>query len=201
MSSDPAADHGTDTDHQTDTDAASTARSRLLGVSVAATAAFVAAALAAALLPERLGTPAAVLDVVLFAAGSAAFAAALVRAAGRSRAEELSVAGLFLLAGSAPRRVRRVLLGCLVIQTVVAFATAAARPFTPLAFGVLVPTFGLGACGLWAALHGTFPAKRAAATAARAGLERRQPPVHPDGGGPSARMGRPQSLPTRRRRR
>jgi hypothetical protein len=125
-----------------------------------ATALFALAATAAAVAPSTLGTPVAVLDLILFVAGLAAFAAALVRAAARSRREELSVAGLFLLTGSAPVAVRRAMLGALAVQTVVAIATAAARPFTPLAFGVLVPTLGLGACGLWAARHGTFPPRR-----------------------------------------
>lgn len=132
---------------------------RLVTATVAVTVVFVVAAIAAAVRPALLGTPVAVLDLALFVAGSLMFAAALVRAAARSRHEELSVAGLFLLSGSAPPDVRRALLGCLALQVVVAFATAAARPFTPLAFGVLVPTFGLGACGLWAARHGTFPSR------------------------------------------
>jgi hypothetical protein len=126
------------------------------------TAAFVVAATAAAVAPATLATPVAVVDLVLFAAGLAAFAAALVTAAGRSRHEDLSVTGLFLLTGSAPTAVRRLLLGALAAQIVVAFATAAARPFTALAFGILVPTFGLGACGLWAARHGSFPARGSA---------------------------------------
>lgn len=132
---------------------------RLVTATAAVTAVFTVAAIAAAVRPEQLGTPVAILDVVLFTVGSLTFAAALVRAARRSRHEELSVAGLFLLSGSAPPDVRRAMLGCLVLQTVVAFATAAVRPFTPLAFGVLVPTFGLGACGLWAARHGTFASR------------------------------------------
>ena len=178
-----------------------TAGGRLVTVAVGGTAAFVVCAVAAALAPERLGTPVAVLDVVLFVAGVAAFTVALVRAAGRSRHEELSVSGLFLLTGSAPPDIRRVLLGCLAAQTVVAFATAAVRPFTPLAFGVLVPTFGLGACGLWAARHGTFPAKAAPATGGRAGVERRRSPSDSGSDGASAMMEPPQSLPRRRRRR
>ena len=135
---------------------------------VVATVAFTVAALAAAAVPARLGTPVAVLDLVLFVVGLAVFTVALLRAAARSRHEELSVAGLFLLSGTAPARVRRAMLGCLTTQTVAAFATAAIRPFTPLAFGVLVPTLGLAACGLWAARHGTFPSK--------AGAARRPPP-------------------------
>ena len=72
-------------------------------------------------------------------------------------AEELSVAGVFFLSGSAPAPVRRALLGDLTVQVVVALATATARPYTPLAFGVLVPVFGLGMCGLWGATAGRFP--------------------------------------------
>lgn len=140
--------------------------------SLAGTAAFAVAAVAAAVAPGALAVPAAVLDLVLFTLGLVAFAAALLRAAGRSRREELSISGLFLLTGSAPPPVRRALLGALAVQVVVALATASIRPFTPLAFGVLVPTFGLGACGLWAARHGAFPAR---------GQARRRPAPGPAG--------------------
>ena len=34
--------------------------------------------------------------------------------------------------------------------------TAAAEPYTALAFGVLTPMYGLGLTVLWAALHGEF---------------------------------------------
>jgi hypothetical protein len=44
-----------------------------------------------------------------------------------------------------------------VIQVAVAVATAAARPFSELAFGVLVPLFGMALLALWSARHGTFP--------------------------------------------
>jgi hypothetical protein len=39
---------------------------------------------------------------------------------------------------------------------VVAFAAAALRPFTSLAFGILVPMWGLALAGVWGARHGTF---------------------------------------------
>jgi hypothetical protein len=74
------------------------------------------------------------------------------------------VAGLYLLIGSAPRPVQVRLLVALAVPSVVAIATSVAtasvRPFTPLAFGLLVPMFGLACCGLWAAYHGAFPARR-----------------------------------------
>jgi hypothetical protein len=42
---------------------------------------------------------------------------------------------------------------------VVAVTAAALRPFTALAFSVLVPMLGLGLMALWAARHGRFPVK------------------------------------------
>jgi hypothetical protein len=56
----------------------------------------------------------------------------------------------------------------LAIQVVVAVTTASIRPFTTLAFGILVPMFGIGMNGLWAARHGRFgPRILAAATPIR----------------------------------
>jgi hypothetical protein len=46
---------------------------------------------------------------------------------------------------------------------IVAVVGAALRPFSPLAFGILVPVFGLGCAGLWAAHHGSFGPREPAA--------------------------------------
>lgn len=99
----------------------------------------------------------AIFDLVLFALGCLVFVRTLLLAAERSRTEELSVAGIWFLSKSAPAEIQRWLLGCLVVQTVAAFVTAGLRPYTSLAFGVLVPMFGLGLCGLWAVRSGSFP--------------------------------------------
>jgi hypothetical protein len=40
---------------------------------------------------------------------------------------------------------------------VISFVAAGLRPYTAVAFGVLVPMFGLGLTGLWAVRSGTFP--------------------------------------------
>jgi len=45
---------------------------------------------------------------------------------------------------------------------VAAFATAAARPNSSLAFGILAPLWGQGLAGLWGARHGAFPPRPAA---------------------------------------
>lgn len=123
------------------------------------TGVFVVSAAAGAGWPDALAWPSAVVALVLFAVGCVAFVRALLLAAQRSRREELDVAGVFFLGGHAPAEVRRALLGALAVQVVVAIVAASVRPFTPLAFGVLAPVYGLGLSGLWGATAGTFPRK------------------------------------------
>ena len=120
------------------------------------TAAFAVTAVTATVV-DALQPLALVVDVVLFLAGCVAFVAAYLRAVNRSRTDSIAVTSLFFLAGSAPPAVRRSLLGALAAQVVLALATAIARPYTILAAGTLVPLYGLGLCGLWAARHGSFP--------------------------------------------
>lgn len=97
-------------------------------------------------------------DLVLFLVGVVAFFWAYAVAVGRSREHEIGIGGLFFLAGkeTAPAIAKRVLLGALAVQVVVAVATASVRPFTTLAFGILVPLHGLAHAGLWSARHGRF---------------------------------------------
>jgi hypothetical protein len=100
--------------------------------------------------------PAFVVAVAMFAVGTGLFVAALVLAAGRSRSAEIGMGGLFFLQGAAPANIQRHLLGSLAVEVAVAFATAAAKPYTSLAFGILAPVYGMGLAGLWAARHGEF---------------------------------------------
>jgi hypothetical protein len=68
------------------------------------------------------------------------------------------VLGVFFLGGDvAPPDVRRQLLGSAATQAIVAIVTASSRPYTAVAYGVLVPMLGLGLTGLWGATHGRFP--------------------------------------------
>lgn len=129
----------------------------LVRASIAGTTLFTLVALAAAAAPDALAVVAVVVDLLLFAAGCVAFVLALLRAAARSRTDELTLGGLFWLSGSAPAAVRRPLLWSFGVEVVVALATASARPFTGLAFGILVPVYALGLAGLWGARAGTFP--------------------------------------------
>lgn len=132
---------------------------RLVQMARWATALFVVVSVGAALW-MKLEVLAVIVDVSLFAAGCVVFLWGYFRGLGRSREEVVSLGGLFFLGGDvAPSGVTRELRMLLGIQIVVAIATASARLFTGLAFGVLVPMFGLGVLALWGALHGTFPAR------------------------------------------
>jgi hypothetical protein len=103
-------------------------------------------------------------SMVLFAIGVATTLWAYTRALDRSRVEEVGVANLYLLTGhTAPKRVGRLLIGSLVVQIVAAIAGAwigvvglDEGELNALAFGVLVPMFGIGMNGVWAARHGSY---------------------------------------------
>jgi len=118
---------------------------------------FVITAVIATLDPESLGWPGIIVSLVLFAVGAAAMLMAFFAAVERSRTQTIAVGGLYFGAGSTPRAVRWHLLGATMIQLVVGLTTASIRPFTVVAFGTLVPVFGLGLMGLWTARHGEFP--------------------------------------------
>jgi hypothetical protein len=114
---------------------------------------------AAAIDPDAYIGPFFAVALVWFFGGSALFAVDVVLAASRSRDDAMGIGGLFFLVGSAPRSIQWNLLGSLALQVAVSIAGAAARPFTPLAFGTLAPVLALSLCGLWGVRHGVFPAR------------------------------------------
>jgi hypothetical protein len=119
-----------------------------------ATVAFVVASAAGVAWAGPIRLAAAGLHVVLFAGGSLLFLAAFGVAVGRSRSEQVTLGGTFLLSGTAPRRVRRAFGGLLAIQVVVGLVAASLRPFTPVAFAVLASMSAFGAMAWWGARHG-----------------------------------------------
>jgi hypothetical protein len=121
------------------------------------TGVYVATAIIATITPDAFGGVITAVSLALFAIGVVAFAWSYVVAVGRSRYDLIGIGGLYFLAGSAPRVVRTRLLGALGVEVVVALVTSSIRLFTAVAFGVLVPIFGLGLAGLWGARHGKFP--------------------------------------------
>ncbi|HEY4332036.1 MAG TPA: hypothetical protein VGM78_05685 [Ilumatobacteraceae bacterium] len=142
-------------------------RTDLIGTGVFAVTALVAAIV----FNHAARLPAVFVSLLLFAAGVFAFLWSYWTAVQRSRTDNIAVAQLYLLlSGCAPKPVQRVLNGTLAVQVIVGLGTAIARNRTDgragstLAFGILVPMFGLGLNGLWCARHGTF-APRAQRTA------------------------------------
>lgn len=143
----------------------------------------VTAALAAIVFSTAFQWIGAITALSLFAIGVGTFLWSYLHAVQRSRTDEISVAGLYFLSGSpTPAAVKRPMLALLAIQVVTATVTTFARlegpdgrPGSSLAVGFLVPMFGFGLNGLWAAFHGTFPERR-----------RRAPAVDPAGSGDGA---------------
>lgn len=136
-------------------------RGNLLGTAVFLVTLLVAVPLRA----ERFGQVLiAVVSLVLFAIGIATSLWAYTAALERSRVQEVGVANLFLLTGStAPRPVKRAMILALVVQVVAALTGAAIgvaglqeSDLNALAFGVLVPMFGIGMNGAWAARYGSY---------------------------------------------
>jgi hypothetical protein len=103
-------------------------------------------------------------SMVLFAIGVLTSLLAYTRALERSRVEEVGVANLFLLTGeTAPKPVRRTMSWALGLQIVAAITGAwigvvglDKGRLNALAFGVLVPMFGIGMNGMWAATNGSY---------------------------------------------
>ena len=127
---------------------------RVIQASLAGTAVFAATVLPAAAGADAFEVPAVAVSLVLFVVSMPLALLALARAAVRTARQEdrITVTGLFFLSGSAPRPVRLLLLGSLVVSLVVTVVSAAREPF-----GVLQPVFPLSLCAHWAAHHGTFP--------------------------------------------
>jgi len=89
---------------------------------------------------------------------------AYIAALERSRTNEIGVANLYLLTGpTAGTRVKRLMTSLLALQVVVAFTGAiigaaglSGSEVNALAFGILVPMFGIGLNGIWSVRHGVF---------------------------------------------
>lgn len=138
----------------------------LVRADVVGTAVFVAAlAIAVPLRNDRAGQVLiVVVSLMLFAVGIATGLWAYTTALERSRTHEVGVANLYLLTGTtAPRRIKRIMSLALAVQVVAAISGASIgvaglseNELNALAFGVLVPMFGIGINGLWAARYGSY---------------------------------------------
>lgn len=126
----------------------------------------VSATLSAVFFTGALRVVAVVVAVGLFTVGVVTFLWSYWTAVQRSRTDNIAVVQLYFLAsGSTPRDVKRTMNLALAVQAVVGLGTAIARNTTDgragstLAFGILVPMFGLGLNGLWCSKFGRFSAR------------------------------------------
>lgn len=144
----------------------------IIRLNVIGTVLFIASAAIASIIFDGIAkTQGVVVSLALFGSGVVFFLWGYWRAVQRSRHDSMSVTELYFLVGPhVDRRVSRVMNSLLVIQVVVAVAAALVRSSTPaadgtstpgstLAFSVLAPVFGLSLNGLWASVHGRFPAR------------------------------------------
>ena len=130
---------------------------RIVQLSWAGTALFVVTAALGAAVPAA-DLPALVVSLTLFTSGTVLFFVAYARAVSRSRTDNIGIMAMFFLEGRvAPGPLKRRLLGSFGVEVAVAVATAAVRPNTSLAFGILAPVYGLALAGVWGAYHGMFP--------------------------------------------
>lgn len=140
--------------------------SRLVRGNLIGTAAFVVAlAIGLPFKDDRWAqTMVVVVSLVLFAIGIATGLWAYAQALERSRVQEVGVANLFLLTGpTAPSAVKRSMALALAVQVVAAIVGASVgvsglgeKELNAMAFGVLVPMFGIGMNGAWAARYGSY---------------------------------------------
>jgi hypothetical protein len=125
----------------------------IIGFGWLANAVFAVTAIPAAAGVEALETVSIVVALVLFFVAIGAFVYAFVLAAARSAdGDNVAVANLFFLQGSAPRPVQHQFLAMFGVCLLVAIATVVWAPF-----GFLVPMLPIGLAGVWAARDGTFP--------------------------------------------
>ncbi len=142
----------------------SVASVRIVSTNLAGTAVFVITAVLASVVFENpWKVLAVVVALVLFSVGVITFIWSYWTAVQRSRTDNIAVAQLYMLAGrSTPRSVKIQMNFALLTQVVAALATAISRsstdgrPGSTLAFGILVPMFGLGLNGLWCSKFGSF---------------------------------------------
>jgi hypothetical protein len=126
---------------------------RILVVGWVANALFGATAIPVALgLDDIIGVAIGVaLFLFLVAMGTFVYAF-VVGVARTTQGDNVAVANLFFLQGSAPRPVRRAFLVVFLVCLAITVGTVAWEPF-----GVLVPMLPIGLAGVWAARYGVFP--------------------------------------------
>jgi hypothetical protein len=131
---------------------------RIVAIGWVANVLFAVTAIPVALGVDDLLGVAIAVALLLFVVAIGAFVYAFGVGVARSgRGDNIAVANLFFLQGSAPKPVRRTFLVMFLVCLAIAAGTAAWEPF-----GVLVPMLPIGLAGVWAARYGVFPPRATA---------------------------------------
>jgi hypothetical protein len=118
---------------------------------------FAAASILTYLLDDRLDLPFAIISAALFGGGILLLSLGFWNGIQRSRVDDVTLTGLLAIDKThVPASARNKLWGAIVIQVVVSVLFASLRPFTQQAFGLLVPTVGLGIATLWGSRFAAF---------------------------------------------
>jgi len=130
---------------------------RMIGLSLQFTLLFVAASVLTYLVDGTLDLAYALACSAVFFVGVGLVALGMWNGIQRSRTDEVTLTGLVAIDTShVSRTARNRLWSAIVVQIVVSITLASLRPFTQQAFGLLVPTFGLGIATLWGSRFAAF---------------------------------------------
>jgi len=133
------------------------AASKLIALGVQLSIFFAAASVITYVLEDRLDLVFAIISAVLFAAGILLLSLGFWNGIQRSRLDDVTLTGLLAIDKThVPAAARNKLWAAIVIQVAVAILFASLRPFTRQAFGLLVPTLGLGIATLWGSRFAAF---------------------------------------------
>jgi len=135
---------------------------RLITVSLQSTAIFAVLSLLTYLLAESLDTVFAVVSTLFFAVGTLLLALGFWNGIQRSRIDDVTLTGLVAVDSShVPKSARNKLWAAVVLQIIIGVLFGSLRPFTQQAFGLLVPTLGLGFAVLWGSRFAAFHEREA----------------------------------------
>lgn len=130
---------------------------RLIRLNWQVTVVFLTATLLTHLAAESIDLVYAIASSLLFAIGAGLCFLGFWNGLQRSRTEQVTLPGLLAISSShVPTNERNLVWGAIAAQTVIAVAGASLRPFTPQAFGLLVPLFGIGLATLFGSREADF---------------------------------------------
>lgn len=134
-----------------------TPNNQLIDLSVRSTVVFVVASAAVYLLEDTLDVAYAIACSATFVVAVGLFGLGMWNGIQRSRVDDVTLTGLVAIDRShVPSSARNALWLAIVVQLVVSIVFASLRPFTQQAFGLLVPTLGLGLATLWGSRFAVF---------------------------------------------